>query len=156
MEISYHAMQASEALEVSEMISLAFEKFLAKATPLQGQKAFAEARSAQKLANYATNPKHILWVAKIEQKIVGMIELHEAKHLRLLFVHPSNHYQGIAKELLHLALKKSKQQNPNLIQITVKSSPYAVGFYKRQGFEQDGDWEVKNGIRHLPMVLKLK
>ncbi len=156
MKIEYSPMQSADACEVSGMIELAYNMFLAAGSSTEGYEAFKEAILPQKLEDYAADEQHVMWVAKFEQKIVGMAEINQAKHLRLLFVHPDYHYKGIAKELLYLGLKKSIAKNANLQRLTVKSSPYAVDFYKRQGFVEDGDWEEKKGIRYLPMTLKIK
>ncbi|WP_338018358.1 GNAT family N-acetyltransferase [Vibrio navarrensis] len=37
----------------------------------------------------------------------------------------------------------------------LKASVNAIGFYERLGFQSVGSEQVKNGIRYVPMLLKL-
>jgi predicted GNAT family N-acyltransferase len=44
---------------------------------------------------------------------------------------------------------------PELSEISVNSSAYAVPIYEKLGFRPVGNEQVKNGIAFIPMVLKL-
>lgn len=71
-------------------------------------------------------------------------------HIDMLFVKEEYHRQGIAKRLLETA----KQACFEAREITVYSSPYAVGIYKRLGFAPTGGEMTVNGIRFTPMKCK--
>ncbi|MDD4347230.1 MAG: GNAT family N-acetyltransferase [Desulfitobacteriaceae bacterium] len=85
-------------------------------------------------------------VAIFKQKIIVMIEVRNGNHIGLLFVDDCYHNNGIAKNLVSLAIEKSKAT-----EIDVNSSLYAVNIYKRMGFEQFGDEQMRGGIRLIPM-----
>ena len=61
----------------------------------------------------------------------------------------------IAKELFIKALKKCNEIKPDLKEINVNSSPYAVDIYKRLGFRAVGEQTTQNGITYIPMRKKL-
>lgn len=85
--------------------------------------------------------------------IVGIIGVRKENHVSLLFVEPQYHHQGIATALLEQVMKDAKRKN--IYEMTVNSSPYAVQFYHKIGFE-DLDREISaDGIRYTPMRIKL-
>ena len=71
-------------------------------------------------------------------------------HLCLLFVEKACHRQGIARALFS-ALRDHCRTAPDTPRITVNSSPYAVGAYRRLGFRTTGDERTVDGIRFTPM-----
>lgn len=95
-----------------------------------------------------------LFVAEEDKRIVGMLSLREKKHISLLFVDVNHLQQGIAKSLMRFVADYARNEE-GVERLTVNSSPYAVGFYHKQGFI-DLDGEVRaDGIRYVPMELKL-
>lgn len=95
-----------------------------------------------------------LFVAEEDKRIVGMLSLREKKHISLLFVDVDHLQQGIAKSLMRFVADYARNEE-GVERLTVNSSPYAVGFYHKQGFT-DLDGEVRaDGIRYVPMELKL-
>ena len=95
-----------------------------------------------------------LFVAEEDKRIVGMLSLREKKHISLLFVDVNHLQQGIAKSLMRFVADYARNEE-GVERLTVNSSPYAVGFYHKQGFI-DLDREVRaDGIRYVPMELKL-
>lgn len=67
--------------------------------------------------------------------------------LTLFFVDGKYHRQGIGRKLFETVIKESKQGK-----ITVNSSPYAVGVYKKLGFVPNGDEQMADGMRFMPMT----
>jgi len=95
-----------------------------------------------------------LFVAEENKRIVGMLSLREKKHISLLFVDVNHLQQGIAKSLMRFVADYARNEE-GVERLTVNSSPYAVDFYHKQGFI-DLDGEVRaDGIRYVPMELKL-
>lgn len=95
-----------------------------------------------------------LFVAEEDKRIVGMLSLREKKHISLLFVDVDHLQQGIAKSLMRFVADYARNEE-GVERLNVNSSPYAVGFYHKQGFT-DLDGEVRaDGIRYVPMELKL-
>ena len=62
----------------------------------------------------------------------------------------SNPRQGIARALFS-TLRDHCRTAPDTPRITVNSSPYAVGAYRRLGFRATGDERTVDGIRFTPM-----
>lgn len=93
----------------------------------------------------------------INAKSVQLIELHAFAY-RLLSVYLSEsfdvekacHRQGIARALFS-TLRDHCRTAPDTPRITVNSSPYAVGAYRRLGFRATGDERTVDGIRFTPM-----
>ena len=72
--------------------------------------------------------------------------LRNLTHISLLFVKKSHHKRGIAKELLRLAIEYILKVNPDVQEITVNSSPYAVEIYNKLEFIATDDMLEKDGI----------
>ena len=81
---------------------------------------------------------------------MGIIALTRRSHLCLLFVEKACHRQGIARALFS-TLRDHCRTAPDTPRITVNSSPYAVGAYRRLGFRATGDERTVDGIRFTPM-----
>jgi GNAT superfamily N-acetyltransferase len=92
-------------------------------------------------------------VCQTRTKIVGIIETRNNNHISLLFVAVKHQRCGIARELLGQALELMRSNDPLNKVITVNASPSAEAAYQHLGFTADGEWQVKNGIRYLPMKL---
>ena len=87
----------------------------------------------------------------IDNKLVGIIALKEMKHICLLFVDKNYHRNGFARQLFQKALIACKEENSELKQITVNSSPYAVEVYQKLGFIATDTEQVVDGIRFTSM-----
>jgi GNAT superfamily N-acetyltransferase len=83
----------------------------------------------------------------IEDLLVGVLAL-KPNHVSLLFIDDHYFKRGIATQLLDACLKGDVT--------TVNSSPYAKAFYKKYGFTQTDEEQLKDGIKYIPMQLKRK
>ena len=54
-----------------------------------------------------------------------------------------------------MALAICRREKPDLVAITVNSSPYAVPIYERLGFRQTKPEQVVDGIRIVPMAVEV-
>ncbi len=97
-----------------------------------------------------------LWGCYQNSYLVGVMALREGQHISLLFVRKRFHHLGIASRLVRIAISDVKAQRPEIPQITVNSSPYAVGFYEAVGFKALGPEEKRDGIRYTPMRRSLE
>lgn len=68
-------------------------------------------------------------------------------HIALLFVRKEFQGRGIGQRLLQRIRKELPHSS-----VTVNSSPFAVGFYRRMGFIAAGDEQTADGIRFTPMT----
>lgn len=81
------------------------------------------------------------------QVLAGMIALRsEGSHISLFFVRSDFMRRGVGRRLFECALGAGR-----VTSVTVNSSPYAVGIYRRLGFIATGAERVQEGIRHTPM-----
>ncbi len=91
-----------------------------------------------------------MWISLSEDRVTGVIALRPPCLISLLFVDKHYHHQGIARTLFEhvLALVKAKGEHHEM---TVFSSPYAAGYYRRMGFADTDTEQTVNGIRFIPM-----
>lgn len=88
-----------------------------------------------------------------DDKPIGFLGFRNGNHVSLLFVDKEYHHQGIATALM--AELKEYLKSENKTSATVNSSPYAVGFYHKMGFEDLSAEQERDGIIFTPMVLYL-
>ncbi len=75
----------------------------------------------------------LLWGCYDADDVVGIIATRPPCHIALLFVDKAYHRQGIARRLYN-TVENFYKINGTCAEITVNSSPYAVGAYRRMGF----------------------
>ncbi|MBQ3798495.1 MAG: GNAT family N-acetyltransferase [Butyrivibrio sp.] len=93
-----------------------------------------------------------LFVAIDDGKYVGMLTLRDKKHISLLFVDKDYHHNGVASALIKYVSKYALDEE-GIDRLTVNSSPYAINFYRKRGFKDQGPETVADGIRFTPMEL---
>jgi len=81
--------------------------------------------------------------------------MRDYNHVSLLFVARDYQRKGIAKELLNQAIQICQGYKPQLLEISVNSSSFAVPIYEKLGFYRVGERQVRNGIGFIPMILNL-
>ena len=87
----------------------------------------------------------------LNQYLIGVIALRTGQHISLLFVRGKFHHLGVATKLLQVVENEVLLQNPKIRAITVNASPYAVGFYEKNGFTALDKEQEADGIRFTPM-----
>lgn len=91
-----------------------------------------------------------MFVATYDNKLVGVVSLRNSSHISLLFVEETFHRKGIGTDLLnHLFYYLASEMN--IDKITVNAAPYAVDFYHKIGFTDQGPETTSDGIRYTPM-----
>jgi ribosomal protein S18 acetylase RimI-like enzyme len=65
-------------------------------------------------------------------------------------VKKSHHRRGIASALFQAALRHY-EQGGDCAAMTVNASPYALGFYRRLGFQPTDAEHTVDGLRFIPM-----
>lgn len=145
-------MNPGEETGVCHLVMRVFSEFVAPGYGPEGIKEFRKYVNPAALLK-RSEAGHFVLVAAVQGQLAGVIEIRHHEHISLLFVDRQFLRRGIAKALLLQALDVSRQHNPDLEQVTVNSSPYAVPIYEKLGFEQTGPEQVKNGIRFVPMAL---
>ena len=83
-------------------------------------------------------------------KIIGLIGIRsDQEHICFFFVDGQYHRKGIGAKMFDHLLENYKG---NII--TVNSSPYGLGFYKKLGFVPTEEEKTVNGIRFTPMIYR--
>ncbi|MDO4188291.1 MAG: GNAT family N-acetyltransferase [Lachnospiraceae bacterium] len=85
--------------------------------------------------------------------MVGIIGVRNETHISLLFVDSEYHRRGIAKKLMHKIFEMTYNDYGKR-EMTVNSSPYAVGFYHKIGFKDTDVEQTTDGIRYTPMIIR--
>jgi len=139
--------------EMSVVIQAALTKFILPECSEQG---------AQRLLG-ATSPSAILseirdgtvyFLAKSNDKIVGVVGLRSNCHLYHLFVLPDVQKGGIGKSLWRFVHDFAVNELCATC-ITVNASMNAVKFYRQLGFEPVSEYRIRHGIKDIPMKFTL-
>lgn len=90
-------------------------------------------------------PKDTVYlVYERDEKIVGLVLIAHYERMKLLFVHPECQKAGIGTALLDSALEACRLSGESR-RVTLNSSSYAAGFYRKYGFVPDGEPEERPG-----------
>ena len=138
----------------SGFIFLLFKEFIAPDFSQQGIDEFLSFASPEGLAE-RTQANNFAILALFQNQIVGMIEIRDYDHMSLLFVDAEYQGSGIATELIERSLGRCLSRNPGLDSMSVNSGPNSVTFYEKVGFLPTAPEQEQNGIRFVPMVLRL-
>lgn len=150
MKYTMEDMKLRELDETLELVKKVFDEFEAPDYSLEGIESFNKfVNSVEEQLN--KNMK--IFVAKDNNKIIGMVAFRDYSHISMLFVDKMYHRQGIATELVEIVKLQCGKYNENVRCITVNSSPYAIEFYHKVGFENITPEQVIDGIRFTPMKM---
>lgn len=153
-ELVFRRAAVEETPALSTLVKRVFEAFVASDFSAQGVTEFEAFIAPERMAARMVE-ESMIFVADAGDGLAGMIELHHPGHLALLFVNQFYHGQGVARALLGLCISEARLRQPDLVEMTVNASLYAVEAYRRLGFEAAGSEQAKNGLRFLPMRLRL-
>lgn len=148
LEYKIEEIKLENLEEALKVIEVTFLKFEAPDYSKEGVENFF------KFANYETikdnlNKNMKIYVAKVNEEIVGVIGYRDNSHINLLFVLEEYQRNGIAKALYNLVIENCK--NSGVKTVTVNSSPYAHDVYLRFGFIDDNKMQEVDGIKFHPM-----
>lgn len=149
--LRYQLFEIGQENIVSDLVWEVFSEFEAPDYSAEGVNTFKEFINPERLVNQITNNGFKIYCCFEEDVLVGVLAFRDISHISLLFVKKSHHRNGIAKELLRIAITKILEGNPNLQEITVNSSPYAVRIYERLGFNATDTMQEKEGLKYIPM-----
>lgn len=133
-----------------KMIWKTFLKFEGPVYTREGIHNFLDFITDKQLFESFLEGKYLMLVAVSGKKIIGAATLRDGNHLSLLFVDKAYHCNGVGRKLMDTMCEVLREESKETY-ITLKSSPYAVGFYERIGFEATGPEEHYAGIRVTPM-----
>jgi len=136
-----------------DLVNRVFSEFVAVDYAERGRATF-EAYLKDKLQEVSTALKSgdkKMWAYYQGDDILGVIATQGTSHISLMFVEKQCQRQGIARQLFEVVLDTFRQ-NPDLTQITVNSSPYAVKAYEQLGFTKTAEPQERDGILYVPMM----
>lgn len=145
------------AARLGEALSLVWRVFLEFEAPDYCEEGVAEFRRFIEPGAIEKRLRHgelAMWAYRAADGIRGVIALRPPCHISLLFVDKRYHKQGVARALFEYMLSHIRENTPHA-ELTVNSSPYAAGFYRRMGFADTDSEQTVNGIRFIPMKTRL-
>ncbi|HCE1552019.1 TPA: GNAT family N-acetyltransferase [Vibrio parahaemolyticus] len=149
MDISYELVTQEDQQLLLALGESVNEEFVIPYLSSDGQEAMRNARKGD--IEQATNTDIYTSIKAVKNgAIVGYVAWREGNYIAQLYVSAKNQNQGIGRGLIN-----QMKRHSGVSSIELKASVNAVGFYKRLGFQFVDTEQVKNGIRYVPMVLKL-
>ena len=147
-------MKPGEEDQVCHLVREAFNEFVAPLYTQKGVEEFLRYVDPDLMAKRARS-NHFVMLAEVGGNLIGAIEVRNFNHISLLFVASESQHKGIANQLLDEVLEMGRRNEPPLAEVSVHSSPNAVGAYEKLGFHAEGPEKVEQGIRFIPMILRL-
>lgn len=148
-------LDGSEWNEAMEMVYRTFLEFDAPMFSAEGIEHFREYISDSVLKRMFEAGSFQVIAAYSGTKIIGVIALRNDSHISLLFVDSRYHRRGIGRRLV-AELSEYVRIKLKGGFLTVNSSPYAVEFYRRLGFQPLDHSLSENGITYTPMKIVLE
>lgn len=138
-----------------DLIWEVFEKYEAPDYDEMGVATFRHFIEYHNMAEKVSQGEMRFWGCYQNNDLAGVIALRSGQHISLLFVREQYHRLGIARRLMNVAVDAVAAEGPKVRAVTVNSSPYAVGFYKKVGFVPLGPEQKADGIRFTSMRLTI-
>jgi GNAT superfamily N-acetyltransferase len=154
MSCEIFLLDPADAKAALDVVNRSFAACVAPDYTQEGRAMFARVVTAEYLRTLPYRRGFTL-VARVAHAIVGMCAFRDGNHVTLFFVLPEHQGQGIGRRLFAAALARVRASDPSVARIEVHSSPFAVPVYQALGFLATGPMKEDNGIRYLPMALRL-
>jgi len=148
MDVTCRMIRQGEEQQVFSLIERVFDEFVRSDFTAEG---VAEFLRAARLMVFERPPDHFTMVAISGDRIVGMIDMKGYSHVCLFFVDARCHGRGIGRRLFDNALAVCRNAKPDLAEVDVNSSVWAVPVYERLGFKQTQPEQTINGILFVAM-----
>jgi len=154
MALEYRLMRPEEASEVCKLVEVVFDHYEAPEYSPEGIAEFRRYNRPEEMIK-RSNSGHFALVAADAQSVIGIIEIRNNRHISMFFIAQGFQGKGIGRQLWHYALKKSQDADNSVREFTVNSSPYGVPIYEKLGFCKTSPEQVRNGLRFIPMTMRL-
>ncbi|KUO53502.1 MAG: hypothetical protein APF76_11875 [Desulfitibacter sp. BRH_c19] len=149
--LRYQLFEVGQENIVSDMVWEVFSEFEAPYYSAEGVNTFKEFIHPQRLVSQIISNDFKIYCCFEGNDLVGVLAFRNTSHISLLFVKKSHQRIGIAKELLRIATMELLKIDPDLQELTVNSSPYAVIIYEKLGFNATNTMQEKHGLKYKPM-----
>lgn len=140
----------TEWASAMKMIWKTFLKFEGKDYTQEGIKNFFDFITDDDLYVAFLKGTYRMMVAVDGERIIGAGSIRSRNHLSLLFVDEEYHHMGIGSALLAGLCDYLKKEAGEHC-MSLKAAPYAVNFYRKQGFRTVKPEEEYSGIRVTAM-----
>lgn len=154
LQIEYSRMKQGDESQVFNFISGVFNQFVAPEFSQEGIDEFMKYIQPDELVKHLKS-NHFGLMASFKSEIIGAIVVRNYNHVALFFVDARYQRKGIGRELFRMALEICNNQEIKPSQITVNASPNSGNAYKNLQFEATDTVQCVNGIRFIPMALRL-
>lgn len=143
----------SKLRDALELVWEVFEKYEAPDYEEMGIATFRHFIEYHNMVEKVHQGEMRFWGCYQNNYLIGVVALRTGQHISLLFVRDRFHHLGVARKLMNVAIDAVVMDNSRIRAVTVNSSPYAVGFYKKMGFVPLGSEKKADGIRFTSMRL---
>lgn len=140
----------------SSLVWNVFSEFVAPGYSEEGIKTFRNFIQPEELENSILSGRFFILGAFINGVLAGVLAIRDNNHISLFFVDKAFHGKGIGRKLFNEAVRICLEKDPELNELSVNSSPYAVNIYIKIGFEKIGEETVRDGIAYIPMKMEIK
>jgi len=150
MSYQFRWATGSEWLPAMRVVWNTFLKYEGREYSQEGIKNFYDFITDDKLYFSFLKGEYQVMVALDRSRIIGVGSLRNVNQLSLLFVDEAYHHRGVGSTLLRRLCAYLKNETGEECMF-VQAAPYAVNFYRKQGFQAlQSELEV-SGIRVTPM-----
>ncbi len=150
--VRYRSLAEGDLPAVCELVERVFDGFIAPEYSEEGIREFRRYIQPEAFME-RMHAGHFSLIAETAGRIIGMVEIRGCNHISLFFVDPQFHKRGIGRELFRQAEQTCRKENPNIREISVNASSYAMPVYEKLGFRRVGEKQVRNGIGFIPMIV---
>jgi len=155
MKIELRKFRKRDLVDMQNLICRTFKKFNGKEGTKKTIQNYLDYHNPRKNLDNLRKFSHkfkISFVAISNKKVIGVIR-GEKSRIKNLFVDGKFHRKGVAKKLVELFEKESKQIGSKKIKII--SSIYAISFYQKMGYKKTTGLRNLRGLQIQPMEKKL-
>ncbi|KNY25157.1 GNAT family N-acetyltransferase [Pseudobacteroides cellulosolvens] len=140
----------------SSLVWNVFSDFVAPGYAEEGIETFKKFIQPEELEKSINSGRFFMLGGFEEGILAGVLAMRDNNHVSLFFVDKAFHCQGIGRKLFNDAVRICIKKDPELNEISVNSSPYAVSIYGKLGFHKEGEENIQNGITYIPMKMEIQ
>jgi GNAT superfamily N-acetyltransferase len=137
-----------DAAAISGLILPLAEKFIAREYSAIGARNLLDSMTFEQIARRIAEG-YRYHVAEETGAMIGVIGIRDQSHVFHLFVAEDCHSKGIGRRLWETAREATRAGTERF---TVNSSRFAIPFYRRLGFVENGPPQTLNEVLCFPMV----
>lgn len=146
------------ASEVDAALQLAWQTYLEFEAPDYGPEGVETFRQDivenEPFRRACMSGENRLWGSFDGERLIGIMGMRGKAHICIVFTHKDYHRRGVATAIWRQLLADVRREDPEIVKITLNSSPYGLPFYLKIGLMPLEPEKTLNGIRFTPMVYR--